>query len=123
MGAQDSGRGCDISVGASDSSGIRPCPAHVTERASSPPVHWAVPRPEVMLGLAYLYHSSLLQLSPMAFSAQGWANLHSFRDLQAGTANILQFAKQLFAKKGLPFLFPSPGINKENTSNCQDWLM
>ena len=125
MGAQDSGRGCGISVG-----GLRlswhqalSTPAHVSERAGSPPVHWAVPRPEEMLGLADRYHSSTLQLSPRAFSAQGWASLHSFRDLQAGTADILQFAKQLFAKKGLPFLFPSPGINKENTFNCQDWLM
>lgn len=71
----------------------------MTERAGSPPVHWAVPRPEEMLGLAYLYHSSILQLSPRAFSAQGWANLHSFRDLQAATADILKFAKQLFASQ------------------------
>ena len=125
VGAQDSGRRCDISVG-----GLRlswnqalSTPAHVTERTGSALMRWAVHRPEEMWGLAYLYYSSILQLSPRAFSAQGWANLHGFHDLQAGTANILQFAKQLFAKKGLSFLFPSPGINKENTFNCQDWLM
>lgn len=95
-------------------------PAQVRECGQLSPCSRSAQASRDCQGLPVCVNTSCQQLASRAFCAQGWASPCGSRDVSAGRHCHV---KPLFVKKGLRFPLPYPGINKESTSHCQEWLM